>query len=114
MEIDIGPSEQKWIEEEKNIKKKVVCLPDLPEDSRITTPFKIGGADISFIPGNTQKAVCCYIVAEYSKEDQTTPEVIWKDLKVVNLGNIIVHFVKIIFMLISCAKHITKYMEFNL
>ena len=68
------------------VSKKVVCLPDSEDDFKISYPFKIGGADLSFIPENTNKAVCCYIVVEYREDNQTTPEVVWKDLKVVDLG----------------------------
>merc|ERR1712048_660601 len=50
---------EKWMEEEERIMKKVVCLPNSEDDSKISHPFKIGGADLSFIPDNNQKAVCC-------------------------------------------------------
>ena len=86
MSVDFDKEKDKWLAEEIRIRKELICLPDEEDETELKYPFKIGGADLSFLPNDNDKAVCCYVVLEYTLEDQKNPEIVWKDLKLVDLS----------------------------
>lgn len=85
-DTEIGQMKDKWMAQEVKMKEKLVILENSEDDLVIKYPFKIGGADLSFFPDDTEKAVCCYVILEYLQEDQIDPNVLKKDLKLVDLS----------------------------
>ena len=84
--MDFELAKEKWIKEEVELKKKLICYEDdIDSDSTLTYPLKIGGADLSFYKDDFHKAVCCYVVLEYQSQDQDEPKMIYKALEEVEL-----------------------------
>ena len=84
--MDFEKAKEKWIKEENELKKKLICLHDDTEnDVKLSYPLRIGGADLSFYKDDFSKAVCCYVVLEYQNQDQDEPKLIFKSLTEVEL-----------------------------
>ena len=83
---DSDIDKEKWLDIMSKLKQKQIIPADDPEKDILSYPLRIGGADLSYLPGDDTKAVCCYVVLEYQYESQIYPTVLRKDLKYTNLG----------------------------
>ena len=76
---------------ENDLKPSQVCYENSHEDTEITYPFLVGGADLSYFGPNDDcdQAVVCYVIAQYRLAHQIKPEIIyreWKKVDVKGLG----------------------------
>ena len=86
MSIEVRKSQ--WLEIEENRKSKLVTFEDNESnDDVFDYPLKVGGADLSFLPNESEeKAIACYVILEYSSKDENNPKILYKDFKLVSLG----------------------------
>lgn len=88
---ELEEQRNQWLQEEEDIKKRIVLIEDSIEDSILEYPLKIGGADISFFENEPNKAVCCYVILEYESEDQKSPKILKNDCQIVELRKFILN-----------------------
>ena len=85
--MDIETAKQKWLLEEAELQKALVCKSDNSEtDTKLTYPLRVGGADLSFYKEDFSRAICCYVVLEYLDADEDLPNIIFKTLNEVELS----------------------------
>ena len=85
--MDIETAKEKWLIEEAELQKALVCHENDPEnDTKLKYPLRIGGADLSFYKDDFSRAICCYVVLEYEDEDEDSPKLIYKTLNEVELS----------------------------
>ena len=72
---------------ENDLKQSQVCYENSNEDTQITYPLLVGGADLSYFgPDNDcEQAVVCYVIAQYRLAHQIKPEIIYEKWKKVDV-----------------------------
>ena len=72
---------------ENDLKPSQVCYENSHEDTEITYPFLVGGADLSYFGPNDDcdQAVVCYVIAQYRLAHQIKPEIIYQEWKKVDV-----------------------------
>ena len=86
---DMEASKSKWLKEEEDIKAKIIehqAPLNQEEPLVLSYPLKVGGADLSFIPGENDQAICCYTVLLYQDESVINPKILWQECEKVHLG----------------------------
>ena len=72
---------------ENEVKGNLVCYENSNEDTALTYPLLVGGADLSYFEGTQycSQAIVCYVVAQYRLPHQIKPEIIYEKWKEVNV-----------------------------
>ena len=84
-----GDSEKEdFVRRENELKKTQILPENSSNDTEITYPLIVGGADLSYTNAlnNCSEAVICYVIAQYRLPHQQIPEIIYKKWKEVDIS----------------------------
>ena len=99
--MDIETAKQKWLLEETELQKALICNSDnIETETRLKYPLRVGGADLSFYKDDFSRAICCYVVLEYLDADEDIPKVVYKTLNEVELSKLF----RFHYIIVSCNR----------